>query len=640
MEKNKRLLNIIIITISAIIVVLLSYILFFKKSDIIFSITNKDILVKIGEPVKINYELNKDLVVNWSSNNGDININENNEIIANTYGSAIITGKVSDDKSSVTDTCIVKVYSGDIGVNISDITIDDGILLMKDNSDYEIPFIINPNNSYITSIEYNSSNPMVAKVDNNKIVSINEGVAIITMTVNNNISKEIKVVVSNKVSINSIIKEIDKVILKDKEITMEMGDNYELLYDTDPSNGYIENIEYISSDDSIVSVMDGVLSANNTGEVTVKIIINNNITDEMVVKVKSSKADIKIDKHPKTTIRIGEKTNVISHIEPVINDKVVYKSSNPMVATVDNGVITGVSSGTAIINLSIDNGKTKTYQINVLPKSGSHSGAFNLWGYKSLNSKTPVLADMLFFQKLASNGIGILQGNTYIINTSNGNFSYDITSNLLTINNKKVKMRIYYPPGEDLSSLNTLTFMGGRGETNFGSLFTDIKNNPSMVKNSGILILIAEGASFDGESGAYSTMFVKAITKQKAGVKNSILGFSDGAHKVMHASSKMYYDRIIVFSGYTDGVDSLDNAKNSEVMFIIAPNDGNYSQAQNALRHMMNSGYNNVTIISNGSDMIKLFSHKFLVITPGNIMKNGHLTENILLSGMIEYLND
>ena len=55
---------------------------------------------------------------------------------------------------------------------------------------------------------------------------------------------------------------------------------------------------------------------------------------------------------------------------------------------------------------------------------------------------------------------------------------------------------------------------------------------------------------------------------------------------------------------------------------------------------MKNSGYNNVTIISNGTDMASKFSDKFLVITPGSIMKNGHLTENILLSGMIEYLND
>ena len=184
--------------------------------------------------------------------------------------------------------------------------------------------------------------------------------------------------------------------------------------------------------------------------------------------------------------------------------------------------------------------------------------------------------------------------------------------------------------------------MGGRGETNFGGFFTKIEQDPSIVKSAGILALVAEGKgiSFDGEAGAYSTMFVKAITRQKSNVKNSILGFSDGAHKVMHASNLVVYDKIIVFSGYTDGVASLDNAKNSEVMFIIAPNDGNYSQAKVALRNMKNSGYTNVKIITNGTDVINAFSDKFLVITPGSLMKNAHDTINVLNSRIISYAND
>ena len=161
-----------------------------------------------------------------------------------------------------------------------------------------------------------------------------------------------------------------------------------------------------------------------------------------------------------------------------------------------------------------------------------------------------------------------------------------------------------------------------------------------MLKSAGIVATIAEGGSFNGESAAYVTKFLKAITKQKTGVKNSILGFSDGAHKVMHASNKMTYNTIIVFSGYTDNVKSLTNAKKSEVFFIIAPKDGNYSQAKTILRDMKSSGYTKVTIISSGTDMASEFRDKFLVINPGTLMKNGHLTENVFRSGIIEYLND
>ena len=645
MKKDKKLFNIVIIALSTIIVVLLFLVLFFNnKKEISFSIKEKNIKIKIGETKKINYDLSDDTkIINWTSSNEIIKINENGEAIANGYGKVIVTGTITLDDGNIVDSCTIESFTGEEGITINDINMPEGSLLMKPNSEYELPFTIDPVNAYITSIDYHSGDETIATVENNKIISKNEGSTTISMVVNKKIAKDLIVKVSNKNKENIIVKEIESVTFKESKVNMEMGETKLLSYDVNPSNGFIDIIDWTSSDENVITVSEGEVNAVNVGTATITILINNKISSSIDITVKSSKADIIVDTNPKTTIRIGESTSIKAHINPTnVNEQIVYKSSNPSVIKVENGIVTGINNGTATITLTIGNGKTKIFNINVLPKSGSLTGSANIWGYKSLNSKTPVYADTSFFQKLASSGIGLLQGNNYILNTSDGNFTYDITTNKLSVNNKNIKVRIYYPNGVDLSTTNTLTYMGGRGETNFGGAFTDIKNDPSIIKSGGIVILIAEGNgfSFDGDSGAYATMFVKAIVKQKPGVKNSILGFSDGAHKVMHASRKMKYDRIVVFSGYTDGVDSLDNAKNSEVFFIIAPNDGNYSQAKTALRHMKTSGYTNVTIISNGTDMSKLYDDKFLVITPGTLMKNGHLTENIFRSGMIEYLND
>ena len=59
-----------------------------------------------------------------------------------------------------------------------------------------------------------------------------------------------------------------------------------------------------------------------------------------------------------------------------------------------------------------------------------------------------------------------------------------------------------------------------------------------------------------------------------------------------------------------------------------------------SLNDMKKSGYKNVTVISIGDDMASKFGDKFLVINPGNLMENHHVTRNILLSGIIEYAND
>ena len=111
--------------------------------------------------------------------------------------------------------------------------------------------------------------------------------------------------------------------------------------------------------------------------------------------------------------------------------------------------------------------------------------------------------------------------------------------------------------------------------------------------------------------------------------------------KVASENAKSQYNRELkLYKNNATSKEALENAKKAEVMFIIAPSDGNYSQAKISLSNMKKSGYRNVTIISNGSDMTKLFSSNYLVISPGSVMKNGHLSENVLNSGIIEYLND
>ena len=642
--KNKKItINTLIIISSIVIVGLLCYILFFNKTDKYFKIIDNDIKIKIGSTKVINYFLSdNNLNIEWSSSNNDIIVNSNGELTANNYGSAVITGKVIVDDNVIINTCLVTAYSGDFGVTLQDIYVPSGYLLMMPNSSYDIPFTIVPNNSQVTSINYFTTDENVISVEDNKIISKNVGTVTLKVEYNDYLTKEILIKVSNEAIQNKIVDKAEKVILSE-ELSMEMGDRQELLYEIEPKDSYVENVEWISSNEDIVSITDGIIETKNIGEATVKVIINNEIEASMRVIVKSSNANILINSNPKTLIKVGDKETIKASIIPEgINDTIVYKSSNPSIVKVDNGIITGVSAGSATISLSISNGKTKTYNINVLPRSGSIKGSANLWGYNSLNDKVPTLANLSFFIGLAQSGVGIIQNNNYIVSSGNTKFTYDINSSILSVNGKRIKMRIFYPKGVDLSTTNTLTFMGGRGETNFDGFFKKIEQDPSIVKSSGILILVAEGQgiSFDGDAGAYATMFVKTITKQKNNVKNSILGFSDGAHKVMHASNKIVYDKIIVFSGYTDGVESLVNAKNSEVMFIIAPNDGNYTQAQHALRNMKTSGYTNVTIISNGTDMIDKFADKFLVITPGTLMKNAHDTINVLNSRIISYAND
>jgi hypothetical protein len=44
-------------------------------------------------------------------------------------------------------------------------------------------------------------------------------------------------------------------------------------------------------------------------------------------------------------------------------------------------------------------------------------------------------------------------------------------------------------------------------------------------------------------------------------------------------------------------------------------------------------------MVSMGNDLSRLVD-KILIINPGKLMKNAHVSENVINSGIIEYLND
>lgn len=648
MKKSNSNTKFIIIVFGFIILIgiLVYFLLLENKKEIEFTITDTKINLKIGEIKKINYQINDDNInIVWSSDNSNIaSIDENGVIKAIDYGNAIITGKVVSEDSEIINKCIVNTYSGDMNISLQEIIVDEGELLMMPNSEFIIPFTIVPSNSYITSLEYNITDSNVIEIKDGKIVSKNVGTATLSINVNNSYQKEIMVSVEEDAKENKIIKRIEKVSIDEEDLILKPGDTKELSYTIKPSNAYVKDIKWESSNPDVVSVIDGEIKALKDGESVIKLIVNSNMESTINVKVIVLPSGIKIDYYPKTVIKVGEKTTITSHVLPdnASDKNINYKSSNPSVATISNGVITGVNAGNAVITMSTSNNKTATININVLPSKGIINGTGNLWGYKSLNEKTMVRADTNFFAKLAQSGRGILQGNVFTYQTGDTKYTYNIDSSNLVANNYNIKVRIYYPQVNDLSSLNIFTYMGGDGEKNFGGYFNQIENNKTLIKSAGIVILVAEGnnTKFDQYAANYATNFVQSIINQKSSAKRSIAGFSTGGTKVMGAANLYNYDRIIVFSSYYNWATIANNIKNKEIIFYVPSKDHLYSQAKTTLNDMKSSGYTNVTIVTNSTDLANAFGNTFLVINPGNLMLTGHLSDNVNRAGLFSYANE
>ncbi len=652
-KKRNNTNSLVLIIIGAMIVVLLCVLLFSsgKRKSIIFTFNETNIKVKIGEIKSIDYTISDDSVpIEWISNGDAVIIDDNGYIHGNKYGQAVVYGIVSDGDKTITNTCYVTTYTGDINVNVSKIEVNDGYLLMNNNSEYHNPFTIVPNNAYIESIEYYSSNENVAKIDSDKIVSLNNGSAIISMVINKQITKDLQVEVTNTDHAPGFVKKVSSVSFNENDIKMEIGDTKEVKYKISPSDGYVSTIEWNSSNEKVVTVKDGVITAINSGESIVQVVVNGNIKASITVRVNNkptptpttipTNAVIVVDKEPKSTIKVGERTDIIAHVEPQNSTKDIrYISNNTKVATVDqNGIITGVGPGKTTITLFMGSGKAKYISITV-----GNSNPTYVWGYTSSKAKDPVYAGKSFFQNLASKGRGAFDGSSYYVTSSVGSFVYNLNTSVLSVGGRTINVRIYYPPETDLSAASTVVYMGGDGEKDFDGYFATIAANPSELRSSGILILVAEGngKAFDGDAAIAATRFVQVITNQKSGVNNSILGFSTGGKFVIDAANKFNYYKTVVFSSWCPDPASTVNVKNKDVMYFIPYNDGLYRLAKETLIELRNYGYKKVTLVTNSNELLNMFNGSgFKVVNAGSGMVSAHASRNVRLSGVISYVND
>lgn len=131
-----------------------------------------------------------------------------------------------------------------------------------------------------------------------------------------------------------------------------------------PSYADNTRVTWKSSDESVVTVDEkGKVTAvgNGTATITVTSVSGNYTTTVAVtVKIPVEIEKISIEAEKETLTKLGESTELKVKIEPENADaqKLIWKSENEMIAAVDeNGKVTAIGNGTAIITVTTEDGK-------------------------------------------------------------------------------------------------------------------------------------------------------------------------------------------------------------------------------------------------------------------------------------------
>jgi uncharacterized protein YjdB/formylglycine-generating enzyme required for sulfatase activity len=143
-----------------------------------------------------------------------------------------------------------------------------------------------------------------------------------------------------------------------------------LSYTVHPANATNKRVSWSSSNPSVVSVTDGILTAESDGTAIITVrTVDGNFTATCLVTVGLVPVEsITLDKI-ELDLYVGETGTLNADIEPenASNKLVAWSTDRAAVATVVNGIVTGRGAGTVTITAKTSNGKTATCEVTVSP---------------------------------------------------------------------------------------------------------------------------------------------------------------------------------------------------------------------------------------------------------------------------------
>lgn len=164
--------------------------------------------------------------------------------------------------------------------------------------------------------------------------------------------------------------QVDKVTLDKTELSLKPKATARLTATVSPSDASDKNVTWISSNTNVAAVNDsGLVKAVNNGTATITAKSSNGITAQCVVTVSTPVSSFSVTPAKSKTINIDGTFTFKAKIYPAAADDktLLYTSSNEDVAVVDdNGTVTGVSAGKAVITVTARSNPAKTRKVTVV----------------------------------------------------------------------------------------------------------------------------------------------------------------------------------------------------------------------------------------------------------------------------------
>lgn len=305
-----------------------------------------------------------DTSVIWTSSNNKVaTVNNKGKVTPVAAGTATITC-TSKSNSSVkaTFTITVKQY-------VEKVTVSAGTNEIFQGETLQLQSTVSPNDASNKSLNWSSSNPAVATVDQNgKVSGVTSGSAVITATAKdrNTISGEFNINILLPVT-GIALDKTSAVIYTNNTVGLQ------LIPALTPTAASLSSVKWETSNSSAATVdQNGLVKpvAPGTATITCRSKSDNTVTAVCTITVKQYVESIAVS-GSLASIVVGDTLQLSTSVGPsnATDKSLSWSSSNTSVATVSSsGVITGVGSGSAVITATANDGSgvTDSYKVVVV----------------------------------------------------------------------------------------------------------------------------------------------------------------------------------------------------------------------------------------------------------------------------------
>ncbi len=280
-------------------------------------------------------------------------------------------------KEGITTQLKTATFYRDTTNSVTSVQLDVNKLVLPINETYQLKVTVLPEDAIDKRCFFKSSNPSVATVSETGVITaISEGVAQILVT-----TQDAKKTATCEVTVTTPIDTIYfdpwqyQTINKDGDpiVMLFEGESEHLKVIISPSNATNKNVIWTSTDPSIATVNDGLLTAIKSGITFITVATEDGKKSarcQVVVLVRHIYVEDVVLDQTSMELAVGKTTQLVATILPdsATNKNVVWESFNPAVATVSQtGVVKAISPGVAHIQVTTEDGnKTATCEVKVL----------------------------------------------------------------------------------------------------------------------------------------------------------------------------------------------------------------------------------------------------------------------------------